>query len=159
VAKRSASKKAKTKKAKGGGKKTAARRRPNSKPAEPKKPVHWDERVSAAYLRMLGATQKQAAESVGRSERTIFAWEHQASWASALAEARARWLKGCDAAAMRALLKGLQESEQATARWWADRRLPELKPPTVRAHLDVDANVSSKAEVHVHFPEHADGDG
>src|SRR5690606_28571284 len=43
--------------------------------SQKKRPAHWEKRVSAAYLRILGATQAEAARAVGRSARTIRLWE------------------------------------------------------------------------------------
>jgi hypothetical protein len=54
---------------------------------------HWDKVVSAAYLRMMGQTQAEAAASVGRSERTIWGWENDPElWSAARAEAEDRWM-------------------------------------------------------------------
>lgn len=82
--------------------------------------------VSVAYLRLLGHTQQEAAKGAGVSVRTIQYWEAREDWSEAQSEARARWLQGCDALAMRALRNGLLGDDQATARWWAGKRIKEL---------------------------------
>ena len=102
-------------------------------------PNDWDKAVSAAYLRLLGASQAVTAKEAGVGERTLRTWETCGWWVNAEAEARSRWLRGGDAAAMRGIQKGLKsDSEYAVmSRWWADRRIEELKPP----NLQVDATV------------------
>src|SRR5690606_16995518 len=67
-------------------------RKPAGSEAQPRRPAHWEKRVSAAYFRTLGATQAEAARAVGRSERTIRLWESEPSWADARREAEERWL-------------------------------------------------------------------
>lgn len=70
-----------------------------------KRPRYWDKMVSAAYLRMMGATQAECAKSVGRSRRTIQLWESDTeTWAQARAEASERWLAEATDAARRAVL-------------------------------------------------------
>ena len=63
--------------------------------------------VSAAYLRIIGHTQKETATAVGRSERRIRDWENSVHWPGAQAEARARWLDEAGDAARRAVLKSI----------------------------------------------------
>ena len=122
-------------------------KRTRKKPAGPKDPVrrphNWEKAISVAYLRLLGATQEVSAKQAGVGERTLRTWEGCSWWADAIAEARQRWLRGGDAAAMRGLSKALASETEyaATARWWAERRMPELKPPK----LQVDADVGGKA--------------
>jgi len=38
---------------------------------------HWHKRVLAAYFRMMGASQPQAAAAVGRKARTLRTWERE----------------------------------------------------------------------------------
>jgi hypothetical protein len=67
---------------------------------------HWDKVVSAAYLRIIGHTQAEAAEAVGRNARTIREWEADtALWNAARDEARDRWLREVTDAARRSVLK------------------------------------------------------
>lgn len=74
--------------------------------------AHWDKLVSAAYLRMLGATQDEAATAVGRTDRTIREWESDAElWAQARAEARTRWLSDLSDKARKRLLESLDKPE------------------------------------------------
>jgi len=99
------------------------------------RPSNWDKRVSAAYLRIMGATQKRAAKSVGVSERTVWTWEQHASWADARAEARVRWLDEAADTARGALLRGLQNDDQASARWLLERVDAALSGPVQRHEL------------------------
>lgn len=108
-------------------------------PSGPRRPAHWENRVSAAYLRLISATQKEAAKAVGVNERTVRDWEKQKNWPDAQAEARSKWLKGCDLLAMTAIHRGLKADDQGTARWWAGKRIKELggssgtrQPPPTR---------------------------
>lgn len=67
---------------------------------------HWDKVVSAAYLRIIGHTQEEAATAVGRNARTIREWEADAElWNAARDEARDRWLQEVTDAARRSVLK------------------------------------------------------
>jgi hypothetical protein len=76
---------------------------------QPKLHAHWDKLVSAAYLRMLGATQKEAATAVGRTDRAIRGWESDTeTWAAARAEARDRWLTDLTDRARGTLLASLK---------------------------------------------------
>ena len=72
----------------------------------------WDKWVSAAYLRMLGATQSEAAEAVGRKERTIRSWESDSRWPQAMADARERWLSGVEGAARATLLACVRDPKK-----------------------------------------------
>jgi len=120
------------------------------KKRETRKPQKWDKCVSAAYLRLLGATQKQAGKQVGVHDDTIHVWEHRPWWPDAVFEARSRWLRGGDAAAMRGLLKAFDDPEEYAqhARWWADRRIPEMAPPKQR----VDSTVSTVEKYEFVYP-------
>ena len=104
-----------------------------------KKPTsnNWDIAISAAYLRLLGATQEEAAEAAGCGVRTIQTWEKCDWWLEATNEARHRWLKGGDALAMKAILQALKDPGEYAhmGRYWADRRIPELKPPKQQAEI------------------------
>lgn len=95
-----------------------------------RRPKHWDKMVSAAYLRMMGSVQKAAAKAVGRSERTIQAWEADGdTWREARAEARERWLADGDDAARRAVLGSIQAGNAAMGQWWLERRDEGFAPP------------------------------
>lgn len=110
------------------------------------RPQKWDQAVSAAYLRILNATQAETAAQIGRADRTVRAWEGSPWWPDAVAEARSRWLAGGDGLAMRGIYRGLKSKDDsvasATARWWAERRVPELAPPRSRGTLDLNLHLS-----------------
>ena len=134
--------------------KTAASRDPV------RRPVNWDKVISVAYLRLLGASQSVAAEQAGASERSVRSWEACSWWKDALVEARQRWLRGGDAAAMRGLLKALSsETEYATtSRWWADRRIPELAPPNQKVDATISGPDGAPLVAEIVFV-NSDGDG
>ena len=114
---------------------------PRAKPAEStdriRRPYDRDKALSAAYLRLIGATQEQAAKGAGCSERSLHGWEKCSWWAEIVAEARQRWLRKGDALAMHSLLKAFTDPHEYAqhSRWWADRRIKELKPPKLQTEL------------------------
>lgn len=104
--------------------------------AAAKRPKHWDKMVSAAYLRMLGATQKTTAKAVGRIERTIRQWEADVeTWNAARVEARERWFADADADARAAITARLRACDGDVARWFLERTDDRLTPPRVRAEI------------------------
>lgn len=85
--------------------------------------------VAAAYLRIMGATQKEAAASVGRSERTIRDWEtDREAWAEARAEATDRWLCDVIDASRISVLNGAKRDPDMGFRI-LERVDPRLAPP------------------------------
>jgi len=108
-----------------------------SAPPESQKtrPAHWDKRVSAAYLRILGATQAEAARAVGRSARTIRLWESDPSWADARREAEERWLADLTNASRRAVLKAVREGNAQLGLALLERLDERLAPPTIKHKL------------------------
>lgn len=90
---------------------------------------HWDKVVSAAYLRMIGHTQEEAAIAVGRNERTIRAWESDKEmWARAREEARGRWLHEVEDASRRSVLKAAGRNAELGLKI-LERIDPALAPP------------------------------
>jgi hypothetical protein len=55
-------------------------------------PVHWEKRVLAVYLLMMGETWASTATKVGRTHVTIANWKNHLSWELARAEVERRWL-------------------------------------------------------------------
>ena len=96
-----------------------------------KRPAHWDKRVSAAYLRIMGKTQKQAAEAVGRNERTLREWEGEDSWAAARAEAEERWCADGLDLARQTIHRGVRANPDL-AKWFLERVDPRFAPPKQR---------------------------
>lgn len=113
-----------------------SKKKPKRKPAQIKrgvsKPRSWDKAVSVAFVRLIGGSQEAAADSAGCARRQIVEWERSPWWPDAVAEARTRWFQGGDQRTMRALYQALSDGDANTARWWADRRIPELQPPKQR---------------------------
>lgn len=109
------------------------------------KPQDWDNVLSASYLRLLGATQEQAAKAVGCDRRTIQIWEASAFWPQATQEATTRWLDGLRGRAM----DGLHASVKRDGRLALsvlERMMSELAPPKQQVHLEVDLNVKDLRE-------------
>jgi len=100
--------------------------------SQKKRPAHWEKRVSAAYLRILGATQAEAARAVGRSERTIRLWESDPSWADARREAEERWLADLKDASRRAVLKAVRAGNAQLGLALLERLDERFAPPKQR---------------------------
>jgi len=101
---------------------------------------HWDKRVSAAYLRMLGFTQEAAGNAVGRSKRSVADWEaDKKTWALACDEARKRWLNDVTNAARASLLNHLKEEHSGLLALQVLERLDEdLAPAKQRVDLSLE---------------------
>lgn len=101
--------------------------------SEVKRPPHWDKLVSAAYLRIMGATQNETAKGVGRSLRTIQLWEAQKElWQAARAEARDRWLSDVVDASRSTVLKAVRSGNAELGFTIIERVDDELAPPRQR---------------------------
>jgi hypothetical protein len=100
----------------------------------PAKPRSWSIAVSAAYLRLTGSTQQQAAEAAGCSERTLRGWEAAEWWTDAAAEASDRWLEGVTASARRRLAVAAGQDAGLALRI-LERTDPRLAPPQMRVAL------------------------
>jgi len=97
------------------------------------RPRTWDSWVSAAFLRALGVTQKDAARASGIGLRTLCRYEKDPRWPLAVAEAEERWLQGLDTHVRQRLLEALSgEPDDRLLMWYAERRFPELAPPVAR---------------------------
>ena len=81
--------------------------------------------LSVAYLRILGGTQKEAAEAAGCSERSVRGWEAADWWPEIQVEAESRWLPGLIAKARGTLLNDM---DGPLALKVLERLLPELAP-------------------------------
>ena len=74
------------------------------------RPPSWEKWVLYAYLRMLGSTQQDAANAVGRKKRTVQEWqENKALFAQAKEEARQRWFSDVTDAARTTLLASIRD--------------------------------------------------
>jgi hypothetical protein len=119
---------------------------PAASAAQPDTPAYWEKLVLASYYRLLGATQKAAGAAVGRSERTIRAWEADtARWTQAADEARKRWLGEVTAMARRQLLQAATTADGDLALKILERLDKDLAPPTLRIKQthEVGAGLSS----------------
>ena len=91
--------------------------------------------LSAAYLRLLGSTQAEAANAAGVDARTLGRWESCSWWDGVASEAADRWLHGAVAKARRSLLAALEEPDGSLALRVLERVVPELAPPNQRVEL------------------------
>lgn len=111
-----------TQAAKASGLQPNARRHPN-----------WDKRVSAAYLRMQGHTQEQAAKAVGVTARTVRQWESERTeWQSARNEARDRWFNDVEDSARKAVKRSIDMGNSDLGFKVLERIDPRLAPPVTR---------------------------
>jgi len=93
------------------------------------RPQQWERLVLYAYLRMMGATQKDAGSAVGRAKRTVQVWEEdKALYGQARTEARERWLGELTDAARVTLLKTIREGHGVLALQVLERLDPALAP-------------------------------
>lgn len=99
--------------------------------------AHWDKLVSAAYLRMLGATQDDAATQVGRTARTVRMWEADKElWTQARDEARSRWLTDLTDSARRRLLDSMEKPENGDLALKVLERMDDaLRPAKQRSEV------------------------
>lgn len=99
----------------------------------PARPRQWEKWVLYAYLRMMGATQRDAASAVGRKKRTVQEWqEDTVLYALAREEARTRWLSEATDAARKTLLTAIKGGHAEMALRLLERVDPDLAPPTQR---------------------------
>lgn|SRR5690606_4679649 len=133
-------------------------RKSSSRDPKKKPHAHWDKVVLAAYLRILGATQVEAAISVGRSERTIQLWEADKElWEAAREEARKRWLRDVIDASRRSVLKAAGRNADLGFRI-LERIDPELAPRHKIEHTGKDGGpVEVAARVMIYIPDNGRG--
>lgn len=101
------------------------------------RPRDWDTAVSAAYIRVIGGTQKQAAAAAGCGERSIRDWENSDFWEAAKKEAADRWLNGVVAHSRKTLIHHFEgeEGDPNLALKLLERLDNRLLPPKVRSEL------------------------
>jgi hypothetical protein len=110
------------------------------------RPKQWEKWVLYAYLRMMGATQKDAGSAVGRAKRTVQDWEQATEWyAQARDEARQRWLVELTDAARLTLLTTIRKGHGVLALQVLERLDEAFAPakhtpeqPLVDLHLHIE---------------------
>lgn len=93
------------------------------------KPRDWDKAVSAAYLRLIGQSQKDAATGAGVGQRSLRRWETCSWWEDARDEARDRWLNDLVAESRATLFRVVQEGDGLRAMQILERMDPKMAPP------------------------------
>lgn len=104
------------------------------------KPKDIEKAASAAYMRILGATQAVAAAAAGIGKRTLERYEHQEWWPEVETLATNQWLSGLKSKAMTSILKLVDSKDplvfdSVSVRWVLDRLFPELQPPSQKVEL------------------------
>lgn len=100
-------------------------------------PHRYEVAVLAAYFRAMGASQAKAAKAVGVDRSTIERWERSEFWSDACDDAHHRWIRAMDQKARAAIAVNMEANDATTARWYAERRIPELAPPKQTNKTDV----------------------
>lgn len=96
------------------------------------KPQDREKCLSVAYLRILGASQIDAAKVVGVGERSVRNWEACSWWPAIKAEATDRWLDGLRSKTFVALERLVEDLEPTTVRFVAERIEDRFLPPKQR---------------------------
>lgn len=99
---------------------------------EPSRPGAWPLWVRAAAAFLGGKTWGQAAQSVGRAERTLRLWREDPMWNAAVREAEEAWGDGLLAEAKRQLAIAVTQGDRKTLRWYLERRDDAFTPPAQR---------------------------
>ena len=91
-------------------------------------PQNWDKAVSAAYLRMSGKGQREAAAAAGICERTLRSWEACDWFEHARIEARHRWFNDLGDECRKTVLEKVQGGDADLAMRILERLDPDLAP-------------------------------
>jgi len=94
-----------------------------------------DRKVSAAFFRLMGATQHAAGTTVGVSARTVRQWEREPDWRAATEQARDRWINGITDEARSTISRAIRSGDTRTAKWLLERLDPNFTPPRQRHEL------------------------
>ncbi len=94
-------------------------------------PKNRDKCLSVALLRLVGASQVEAANAAGVDPRTVGRWERCSWWSGVQAEASSRWLAGLTAKARAGLEKAVADDGRL-ALSVLERLVPDLAPPSAR---------------------------
>jgi hypothetical protein len=95
-------------------------------------PRDREKALSAGYLRLLGASQVEAAKATGVDPRTLGRWESCSWWPEVQNECAARWLDGLTAKARAGLEAAVQKDGYLSLKV-LERLEPALAPPRMRA--------------------------
>jgi hypothetical protein len=110
-------------------------------------PPFWEKCVLAAYLRLLGGSQPQAAAAVGRSVRAVRYWEADKTlWARATAAAKDRWLGEITSLARRQLLKAMTTADGELSLKLLERLDEALAPAAQRHKHDGHLSLTTQPE-------------
>lgn len=108
-------------------------------------PRSWDKALKAAGMRLLGATQAEAAEAADISERTLRKYEQCSWWAECEREARDEYLDEVRSAAYKQLLGIIRNGDEKTVRWTLERIGPDaFLPPRQKVEQEVSADVTQE---------------
>ena len=88
-------------------------------------PIKKTEALMVARLRLLGATQVEAAKAAGVCERSVAGWEAAEWWPEFQEQARTSVHDQVEAFALRTVLEAARDGDAGTARWVLERLRPK----------------------------------
>lgn len=109
------------------------------------RPNDVEQATSAAFLRLLGATQQEAADAVGVGRVQISKWENSEWWPSIVESAKSRWLDGL-AAKARSSVEAAIPDDARLALQVLERLEPALNP---KATMEVIGDAARPVRVEV----------
>ena len=110
-----------------------------------KKPHSWDKAVSAAYLRLLGLSQRKAARCAGIGERTLARYELSEWWPEACGEAIDRWMKQLEIECRTTIMAAIKEGDVATALKILERIDKRLAPSRQQLRVQHSGRITTPA--------------
>ncbi len=95
----------------------------------------WRKAVAVALWLMLGTSQRDAANTVGVSLRTVERWVAQPWWPEAKYACQEQFAAGCLDMARASLVANLRAHDGPMTRYVLDRLDPMFAPPSMRAKV------------------------
>lgn len=102
------------------------------------RPRDWDKAVAAAYLRLVGLSQDEAAAGAGCGERTLARWEASIWWPEACEEAVDRWMKALTIESRKTLIQAVKDGDAERALKILERVDRRLAPPKQQHEITFD---------------------
>ena len=118
------------------------------------KPRDWDKAMSAAYLRLIGLSQEEAAKGAGVGERSLQRWEVSDWWPKACEAAADRWIQQLGIECRTTVMIAVKNGDAQTAVKMLERIEKRLAPPRQQhEHTGFEGGPIETQNVHVYLPE------